>query len=1274
MAIKFEILGDNSQFIDSMKKVQESVHNTSKAVTDAFDEQAAVVEELSNKMATLAAEIEQADKAGDTKTVEEKRKAYDELGKEFEEEKQAFLDMQSAFGKMSGTDTAEKSSMSLRARLKELNQQIAELTLEYRSMSESEQQSAGGQALQQKIHKLTEEAGTLRDAMDDANRSVKGVASDTKNFDALAGGINVAASAVGAYTGVLSMFGAKEEELAEIQTKLQASLAITNGLSQIQNNIQKESDLMRGVRIIKEKALAAGIAIRNAAEGKGVIATKAATIAQKAFNLVAKANPYVLLATSLLTVVGALYAYSKGSEAAKKKEEELAKAAEETEQRIKEAHDTMVSASSEAVNMASKISSLQTAYMKANSEFEKTQILKEAAAQFKSLGLECNSLTDAQRLLINQGGAVIEMLRLQGTVAALTALRMEAFKKSFSAILENNGDINYAASLAGFNAQVMDYDALIAQYQGRIGKIQSTLPMKGSGGSGTPKTKTTKTTGQSPEETAQKKAELELRNQRERARAARDLELSTREAEIQAMQEGTAKTIKQIELDRDKELEAIERAYEDLKVKRIDEAKSLWEADPNNKGKNFFESDAYRKAESDDTYTAEERENRRKRISAAWTVYLKSNEEIRRADELAWRDYLKQYGDYQQKRQAIKEEYAEKVDKAQNLGDILALKEQEKAALNELDERYGLVTQAMADLFADASKKSVKAIQAIIDKYEALVKYMEGHKGSASVNDLAAFGLSQDDINKIVKGEISIKELTDRLKDLKGELKNRSPWQNFKKNIEEAVKMLNGANGDRDKLGTAISNIGTACAEYLPELQRFGSALANIFGMDDSVVSNVASAIGGLSNATNGIGQIISGNYIDGVINATDGLATAFNNFVSAINTLARGRNMEYVYGHTELEAIRKSVDLILEKMDESTTADAIKEYNDALERYTQGLAISQGNLDEAMRRSSHNISGRLRHRSVSHHMYDFGGEEEMGLINRLLGTNLTRWEDLWMLSPEQLAEVQRELPHVFSIIYKAIEKLNEEASESSDDENARQALEEYLDWEGKKKEIEDKFREKMTGTTLSSIRSEFKDILSDMTNDASKFSENFEEMLANAVINSMMADKYNEELKKWYEAFSDAFMSDVISNEEVEQLRMRYESIVNDAVAERDELYKALGINPSSSEAEAAYNASKTFTQEQGDVLNGRLAAIQEGQARAYLQDQQFGQQIVATLTMMADMTSSDAERNTAVLEIRNMMVMANSHLDDISTYTRRMLNEFSDKMDKIVYNTQNL
>ena len=53
------------------------------------------------------------------------------------------------------------------------------------------------------------------------------------------------------------------------------------------------------------------------------------------------------------------------------------------------------------------------------------------------------------------------------------------------------------------------------------------------------------------------------------------------------MDEGSAKTIAEMELNFEKEMQAIDRQKEDALRKKIENARSVWEADPKNKGKSF---------------------------------------------------------------------------------------------------------------------------------------------------------------------------------------------------------------------------------------------------------------------------------------------------------------------------------------------------------------------------------------------------------------------------------------------------------------------------------------------------------------------------------------------------------------------------------------------------------------------------------------------------------------------------------------------------------------
>ncbi len=104
----------------------------------------------------------------------------------------------------------------------------------------------------------------------------------------------------------------------------------------------------------------------------------------------------------------------------------------------------------------------------------------------------------------------------------------------------------------------------------------------------------------------------------EQERAVRDMELSTSQAEIDAMEAGTHKTLSQITLDFEKQREEIERGYEDLKQKKIEAAKRLWESNPANQNTVFDPSKV------NTGYTATETANYQAQIAAAMAEYVRA--------------------------------------------------------------------------------------------------------------------------------------------------------------------------------------------------------------------------------------------------------------------------------------------------------------------------------------------------------------------------------------------------------------------------------------------------------------------------------------------------------------------------------------------------------------------------------------------------------------------------------------------------------------------------
>lgn len=183
---------------------------------------------------------------------------------------------------------------STRGALRELTQATSDMTVAYRSLTDEERNSPLGQEMAKSIAQMTERAGNAKDAMGDVSAAITHAASDTRGFDQAAGFMTGISSAFQTATGAAKMFGIEIGDNVEVLAQLQAAMAVTSGLQQLQNLLQSQSALMQGVNAL-----------------------------QKEFNILAKANPYVLLATAAAAVVGAYYAWTSGAREAERAQKSL---------------------------------------------------------------------------------------------------------------------------------------------------------------------------------------------------------------------------------------------------------------------------------------------------------------------------------------------------------------------------------------------------------------------------------------------------------------------------------------------------------------------------------------------------------------------------------------------------------------------------------------------------------------------------------------------------------------------------------------------------------------------------------------------------------------------------------------------------------------------------------------------------------------------------------------------------------------------------------------
>ena len=822
--------------------------------------------------------------------------------------------------KNASSTVPDQQTESMRAQLRLLTNEIASTTVEYRRMTEAERNSAAGMELKRKLEDLIKKAGELRDAMDDANTQIRGEASDTKHLDGIAQGLNVVTSSAGAAVSVFQMFGASQEELINIQTKLQATLAISNALTVIQNNLQKESSLMMGIRTIQEKAHAAAITLRTAAEGRGIIVTKLATIAQAAFNAVANANPYVLLATAILTVVGALVAFTVGS----KEATEAEKRQREEGERLRKQQEDMSRALGQAVgDVEAKYRSLQQQWSRLKTESEKNKWIKENANKFHELGLNVNSVTDAEQVLVNMAPQVIAALKAVAEAEAYSDLYKQAIKEraekwEHRVKSRATGDY-YTTAKQGEKISDDEYRAA-GLTAGDINDSTTYSPSAGisyTQNLGLTKSGVDKVNAYRREQARETNRQLQegfnenvdfyagkweeaerkaaeaqsripahlrynggggsgrngngsngggndLKDEEDRAEALTELQAKNRQAEIDQKAEGAEKKRAQLRLDYDKD------------IAELAELEKEWRA---------AQKGELTKEQAEALKSA--RTLAKARLDAGEAEISKEEAEQervrRRAEIQAMVEYLKEYGSYQQQKLAIAEEYAQKIADVEASEADEATKQWQKKKLNKerLQKEASLSFENISRgidwhaLFSGVGDLTKEMMAPMMEQLQAWVK-TDGYRNADAETQQKVTGLIQE-MRKYVGTDQSVtwQALDQAIKDFTLSV-SRYDSARVGENIaiqarEEGKKKLAAGEIGSDeykKLEDEAQRLGDVTAQAREDMEAFGGALnrtseevANFTSGLTAALSNAkgwagAEGFGNIQNAVGGIDKL----------------------------------------------------------------------------------------------------------------------------------------------------------------------------------------------------------------------------------------------------------------------------------------------------------------------------------------------------------------------------------------------------------------------------------
>ncbi|WP_416994391.1 hypothetical protein [Alistipes putredinis] len=382
--IEFLMRDKLSGGLDAAGKSAEALGDRVERVSQSITERIAAQREQVRYVEQCLKDLRrQYDRLGPGKAQTEMRTEIEACTRALEEDKAVLNGLRSEHEKNSAT------ARGLTMELRQLQGAMAKMRLEGRQNS-------------QEYQMMAQRAALLQDTLGDLRTQTKILSHDNAGLQGLISGASGVAGAFTMATGIMGAFASENENLVKIQTRVQSVLAITMGLQQVMNALNKDS-AFRLVTVVKMKNLLTAANTRLAASLGISTAAASALMATLTLGLSAVITGLIVLWDR----------YSDSQEAA------AAKAKERVEIE-KEGRAQMIKTRFE---IDSTLKSLKE--FNGTKEQEKAKVEELNRKYGESFGYY-NTIAEWYDVLLQKGEAYIQMLFLQAKVQALINKATEA--------------------------------------------------------------------------------------------------------------------------------------------------------------------------------------------------------------------------------------------------------------------------------------------------------------------------------------------------------------------------------------------------------------------------------------------------------------------------------------------------------------------------------------------------------------------------------------------------------------------------------------------------------------------------------------------------------------------------------------------------------------------------------------------------------------------------------------------------------------------------------
>nr|DAV51763.1 MAG TPA: tail length tape measure protein [Caudoviricetes sp.] len=650
---------------------------------------------------------------------------------------------------------------------------------------------------------------------------------------------------------------------------------------------------------------------------------------------------------------------------------------------------------------------------------------------------------------------------------------------------------------------------------------------------------------------------------------------TTEKLRIQIMQEGIAKRMALAKQEYDDSIADINKQERDTLAK-MDKARK--------QGDNIPQSqyDAVKESAKNNHVLAEQVYNEQ--------IY-QIEQEYRDKATQSLIDYNKQYGTYQEKRLAIAMDYARKIAAAETEGEADVLTRERDDKLASLDFEEMKKGMDWDKIFGDLDRVSTDTLESLRKK---LKEYLEG---------------IGDDISPE-----SFKEVMDAFKEIDSELADRSPFEAMKKGYENYKSAMEEVRTAQNLLqqaqmggsviveeydeatGTLTRKLVTqaeaeerlrAAQDKRYSAQKNLTEAANSIGQKGMAIVNAGNDIvdmlgnfgvkvpEAVSETLNGVSQGMSGLESIDITKPFSAITGSIKILTGVGNTIAGlfGFGGADYSGYENLKSKYEGLidiwdDLISKKQEyidinygaeaQKAAEEAKKLVNVQIERQRQLANMLAGSGASI---GSHSLGYRVNDRMSSQDWQRLSGlvGEQVGSLGDVLGLDAGIIGNV--LQDEKFVSV---LTDVNSEFIDYIQNIGSYADQLE--------------------EIASKEQEAITGIGFDAFKDGYFDLISDLESTNEDLADNLEKNLQNAFFRSLIANKYNSQIKALYDNWVK-LGEDGLTRDEVDSLREQNQAMVDQMIKDREELMNTFGWSASGSGSSQSPGSGALTTMSQESI-----------------------------------------------------------------------------------------